>query len=115
MNRPGPETPPTPVEAALGEVLAAEGEAREAIAECRRRAEALTDAGRARARHIRARTEERIATLRGQADRSVKHRVAALGEETRALTTALVIDDAQRARLDRAIAALAAELTGGPP
>jgi F0F1-type ATP synthase membrane subunit b/b' len=115
MNRPAPETPPTPAEAALAQVLQAEREAREAVAECRRRAETIVDAGRARARRIQARSEERIAALHVRADRTVGRTVAALAAEAQSLATPLVLDDGQRARLDRAIANLAAEVTGGAP
>ncbi|MGD2064037.1 MAG: hypothetical protein PVF51_10705 [Nitrospirota bacterium] len=115
MNRPAPETPPTPAEAALGQVLQAERETREAVAECRRRAEAITETARGRAQHIRARTEQRIVALHARADRSVARTVAAVEAEARSLAIPLELDEAQRTGLDRAIATLAAELSGGPP
>jgi vacuolar-type H+-ATPase subunit H len=115
MNRPDPEPAPTPAETALDEVLAAERQAREAVAECRTRGEAIRDLGRARAQHIRARAEERIVALHARSDATVARTVAVIAEEARSLAGPVEPDDAQIARLDLAIATLAAELTGGAP
>jgi len=115
MNRPDPETAPTPAETALDEVLAAERRARDEVAECRSRGEAIRDLGRARAQHIRARAEERIAALHARSDVTVGRTVAAIAEEARSLAGPGEPDDAQLARLDQAITTLATELTGGSP
>jgi len=115
MNRPDPERAPTPAETALDEVLAAERQAREAVAECRSRGEAIRDLGRARAQHIRARAEERIAALHTRSDATVGRTVAALAAEARSLAGPGEPDEAQFGRLDLAVATLAAELTEGSP
>lgn len=110
--RPGPR-PDDPVEAAIGCVLGAEVAARTDIARTRDAARQSDEDARAAARALAARNAARIAAIRSAFARHVDAEVGALDRDADALATASPLDDADRERLARALAALAAKLTGG--
>jgi hypothetical protein len=102
------------VEAAIARVLAAEADARIAVQDARAAAEARAEAARAATRAIAQRTLSRIATVRMEFERRIAEDVAALNAEAEALAGAPTLSPAELAALERALAALAAELTGKP-
>lgn len=102
------------VEAAIARVLAAESGARVAVQEARDAAAARAEAARAAARSIGQRTLSRIATVRTEFDRRIAAEVAELNAEAEALAGAPTLSPAELAALERALAALAAEITGKP-
>lgn len=114
-----PPTPATPateadnqaVDAAINRVLLRERAAREAIAECQRRAEAILAAARAQARAVERRGEARETLLHARSDRRVEDQVSALLRQAPAPADALTAE--QRARLERAIQMLCDEMVGG--
>jgi hypothetical protein len=101
-----------PVELAIGRVLEAERAARQSIADERSSAEARRAAARAQALAIAGRAEGRLAAAR----RSIESRIAAREGEVDARIRALRADaappSAERARIDQAVAAVAAAITG---
>jgi hypothetical protein len=99
------------VEAAIARVLDAERDARTAVAECARRAEALRADARATERRIAERAAARIAAIRvGMADK-LAARLAAIEAHGVAADPQAVQDEAARQRLDDAVARLADELS----
>ena len=72
------------------------------------------EAARAAARSIAAHTQARIANVRAAFDRRVSSQVAAMDAEADALAATPALTMAEMASLERALAALAAELTGKP-
>jgi hypothetical protein len=103
------------VEAAIARVLACERDARDAIARAGREAAELAEAGRAAARAVGERTETRIRSVRAAFERRLAAELDALHAAEDAIVDDEPIAGDDLARLDRAIAALAAELTGGVP
>jgi hypothetical protein len=101
------------VEAAIARVLAAEADARIAVQDARAAAEARAEAARAATRSIAQRTLSRIAAARTEFDRRIAAEVADLNAEAEALAGAPTLSPAELAALERALAALANELTGG--
>jgi predicted component of type VI protein secretion system len=103
----------TAVEAAIARVLRAEREAHEAVDRATRDAEALNERARADARALAERTERRIQSVRAAYERKVTEEVAAIDAQAAAqdVQQALSVDDWRR--LERALEALAAALTGG--
>ena len=102
------------VDQAMNQVLAAEQRAREAVERCRAEASAIVGAAEKGARRITRRTERRI---------KAAHRIADDGVD-RVLHELLVTeagdgsdgaDDAERARVERAVAQLVDEIVGGSP
>lgn len=102
------------VEAAIARVLAAEAQARIAVQDAREAAEARAEAARAATRSIAQRTLARIASVRTEFDRRIAAQVAELNAEAAALAGAPTLSPAELAALERALAALATELTGKP-
>lgn len=102
------------VEAAIARVLAAEADARIAVEDARDAAEARAEAVRAASRSIAQRTLSRIASVRTEFDRRIAARVAELNAEAEALAGAPTPSPAELAALERALAALATEITGKP-
>lgn len=98
---------------AINQVLAAEQQARAALAAAREAASASVAEARLRARRIEQRADARITRLRSACQRWVAGRSAELNQQAEALRTAPTEDAARRARLAEAAARLAAELTGG--
>jgi hypothetical protein len=100
------------IEAAIARVLAAERAARDAVGRARNDGAAMTDAARAAARVLNERTERRIRTLHAAFDRKVGAALAAFELEATRLTMHQELSAGERARVERAVANLAAELTG---
>jgi len=108
-----PSSADAAVEAAISRVLDAERAAHEDVDRAARDAAAIAEAARATARAIIERNERRIRTLRTNFETRARHEVAAI--EARALEqdTRRELTPDDLARLQRAVAALARELTGG--
>jgi regulator of protease activity HflC (stomatin/prohibitin superfamily) len=100
------------VDLAINRVLGAEAEARDAIADCRRQAEALLARAEADARRIAERAERRIRDAQAIADRGIARALAAL-RESAAAEPGVGAPDAER--LEATVARLARELTEPPP
>ena len=106
--------PPTDaVEAAIVRVLAAERGARDAVARAKNDAAAMTEAARATVRILNERTECRIRALHIAFDRKVSAALAALEAEGADFATHHDLSADEQARIEQAVAKLAAELTGG--
>ena len=101
--------------AAIKRVLEAERDAGEAVASCEREARAIVDEARQRASRIAGRTTERIAAARGRVAARVADAVKHYETEAAALQTSAQIDQEARKKLEQAVAAVAAELTGEAP
>jgi hypothetical protein len=96
---------------AFNRILAAEAEARAAVADCQAQAaQRLADA-EARARRIAERTDQRLKLVHDTADRAVTAALAQLPPLTDA-HPAEALDTAAQARLRATIAALADEIIG---
>jgi hypothetical protein len=106
-------SPESAVEAAIKRVLDAEQAARESIATSRTEAAQVAERARAVARALAQRTHQRIRRLRAAFESHLEAEVGAI--EAQAL--ALAADDepgaADLERVERAVASLAAQLTGG--
>ena len=102
------------VEAAITRVLDAEAAARDAIVHARNEALEIAEQARARARRLALHRDERIRSVRAAFERKVAADVAALEAEAAALDARHDLAPAEIARLERAVAALAARLTGDP-
>ncbi len=109
------EPPPTQAaaEAAITRVLTAERDALETIAQALRDAEAMNENARAAARALGERTERRIRAVRGAFAARVAAEVAAIDAQAAAQDAGQPLSADELDRLERAVAALAAELTGG--
>jgi hypothetical protein len=111
------ESPPLDgaAEAAIGRVLAAEREARDAVQACRHASEAITVQAQLAARRITERCEQRLANARVALERSVAAAVAALDADTPQMEIPQQLSAEEIAAIDRAVRALAEELTGNAP
>ena len=97
------------VDRAFNRVLAAEAEAREQVAECRRQAAAILAAAEEQARRITSRADRRVRRAHRIADAGVERALA----ELHAATVEAVPENPERdalARLDRAIDDLVSEI-----
>jgi vacuolar-type H+-ATPase subunit H len=113
MSPDHPNSPEETDEAAINQVLEAECAARERIERARQEAaERIADARR-EARRIRERADARRVRLRSACQRRVAQRVAELERAAQAIEGTLPQQDERYARLDEAVARLAAALTGG--
>ncbi len=101
--------------AAIERVLEAERHASEAAASCEREARAIVDEARQHASRITERTSARIAAARGRVAARVADAVKHYETEAAALQTSAQIDEEARRKLEHAVAAVAAELTGEAP
>lgn len=104
-----------PAEAAIATVLLAEREAREAIERSKVEASQLAELARAGARAVAERTERRIRAVVGAFERELAQRLAEIDAEAALLRTPHELSADERAALDRAVGALARELTGAGP
>jgi len=100
-------------EAAITRVLNAERDAREAIAQATREAVTMQENARAAARALSERTERRIREVRAALAARLAAEVEAIDAQAAAQDAGQALGAAELARLERAVAALAAELTGG--
>ena len=101
------------IEAAIARVLAAERDAREAVARATRDADALNEKARADARALADRTERRIRSVRAAYERKVAAEIAAIDAQAASQDERQALSAEDLQRLERALGALAAELTGG--
>ena len=99
--------------AAMNRVLEAEQEAEQAVAECERQAQALLQAGYARAQRIAGRTDERISLLRMRSSDRVTRQIELMQRAERAEQQSASPEHPQATRLTAVVEALAAELSGG--
>jgi len=113
MVEPVPAIPA--VEGAIARVLAAERDAREALARARRDADALEERARADARALAERTERRIRATRAAYEARVSDEVAAIDAQAAAQDAIGPLSPDDLSGLERALEALAAELVGGTP
>jgi vacuolar-type H+-ATPase subunit H len=100
-------------EAAIHQVLEAERAARERIEGARQEAVGLIADARREARRIQERTDARVIRLRAACQRRVAQRAAELERAAQDMQSIPVQQDERYARLDEAVARLAAALTGG--
>lgn len=100
-------------EAAIDRVLAAEREAGDLVASATSEAGAIVEAARSAARAIAERNERRIRGLREAFAARAAREIAAIDAEVRAQDAKRELSPDDLARLERAVAALCVELTGG--
>jgi glycerol-3-phosphate O-acyltransferase len=99
------------VDAAIAQVLLAEREAREAVAQCARDAEAMVEQAHQRARTIARHAAHRTVRVQRWSAEALKRRLDELtAGQAQAARTVEAAEDSPRLR--RVIARLAAELTG---
>jgi hypothetical protein len=101
--------------AAIERVLEAERVATEAVASCEREARAIVDEARRSASRIAGRATARIALARNRAARRVADAARQCEAEAAALHETAQLDPANERRIGKAVAAVAAELTGEAP
>ena len=94
-------------------VLQAEAEARDAVADARSAAAAIDEAARERARRIGLVADRRIAAARAAFGAKTVAEVGALDAQAAALDVAGAPEPDEIARVERAVLALAASMTGG--
>jgi hypothetical protein len=100
------------VEDAVTRVLQAEAAARAAVDIARADAAQLAEHARAQARDLAERSRDRLARVRTRVDDCVRRELAAVDAEVRALPEHDEPDAAARLRVEHAVRALAAALTG---
>lgn len=100
-------------EAAMDAALEAEARAQEAVAECQRQADALVEETRRRARRIAERADDRITRIHTGCSEATDARVDAILARAEKEDEVSGPGTREREVLQAAIAALAAELTGG--
>ena len=99
--------------AAMNRVLEAERAAEEAVTECERQAQALLQAGYARAQRITACTDKRISLLRMRSIDRVTRQIEVMERAERAAQQDVSPEHPQAARLASIVEELVAELSGG--
>jgi hypothetical protein len=99
--------------AAMNRVLEAEQAAEQAIAECERQAQALLQAGYARAQRIVSRTDERISLLRMRSSEHVSRQIELRERAELAAEENESAGHPQSQRLNAVVEEVAAELSGG--
>lgn len=112
MNQPA--TSDLPVETAMARVLEAERQAHDAIAAAQAEAGHMAEAARAAQRRLAERTRERIARVHGAFAAAVQAELARIDAQAQALPAHDDPDADDLARLEQALAALAARLTEAP-
>jgi hypothetical protein len=109
------DTGNTAASAAMERVLEAERAARDAVAGCEREARAIVEEAHRSASRIAERTTARIAATRGRVAVRVTNAVSQCEAEAAALQATAQIEPGQERHIGRAVAAVAAELTGEAP
>jgi hypothetical protein len=102
-------------EHAISAVLGAERAARENIERAEQQAHELAELTRAQSRALAERTERRIRCLAAAFEAELAVRLAELDSQASHMAQAHVLGDDELASLERAVAALACELSGAPP
>jgi type II secretory pathway predicted ATPase ExeA len=105
--------PDDAVEAAIARVLDAEHSARDAVRDAGAAAAAMIEAARAAARTLAERTERRIGAVRARYEQKTTAEVVALDAEAAEVGAPHELTPDDLARLDAAVAELAARLTEG--
>lgn len=105
----------TPADRAIARVLAAERDARLAVAECAQQAERESQLARDTARRIAARGAERVTRVQEVAERQLAGALARVAVEREALAAHETDPAAIAERLQAAVARLANELSRGTP
>ena len=100
-------------DAAIDRVLAAEREARDLVGSATSEAAAIVEAARGAARAIAERNERRVRCLREAFAARAAREIAAIDAEIGAQDAKRELSPDDLARLERALAALSIELTGG--
>jgi vacuolar-type H+-ATPase subunit H len=109
-----PDAPATdPAVDAIGRVLLAEQQARQAIAQAQTDAGHAVEQARAAARALSDRTERRIRRVVAAFERASAQRLAEIAAEAAAVAQPHVPDRGELAALEQAVRALASRLTGG--
>jgi len=109
----GKERSERAVDAALARVLEADRTAQRALAAAREEGGRIAERARAQARRVAERARERIAGAQARVQAALQAELDALEAQARALPGHAEPDAAALARLERALHALAATLTGG--
>jgi vacuolar-type H+-ATPase subunit H len=104
-----------PAEEAMASVLRAEREAREAIERTQVEARQMAEAARSRARSVAERTERRIRAVVGAFKRELAQRLAEIDAEAAAIAQPHELSADEMSTLERAVRAMAQELTGARP
>lgn len=99
----------------MAQVLAAEAAARESVAQARTEAQHTSERSRAAVRALAERTQRRVRHLRAAFERTGDAEVAALQAQAEALSLPAEPGADDATRIDRAVARLVAQLTGGAP
>ena len=107
--------PDAAVETAITRVLQAEAAARDAVASARSAAGVIAEDARERVRRIAVATDRRIAAARAAFAARTGAEVAALDAQASALDAATISTADDVAKVEKAILALAASMTGGRP
>jgi vacuolar-type H+-ATPase subunit H len=112
MNEDSEHSRPAGASDAIERVLAAEAEANERVAECRRNAIRILEEARDKARRIERREEDRVSWVHAISDQSVDRAIEEIKGRASEFQTEPELDEESRARLDEVAEQLAAELTG---
>jgi vacuolar-type H+-ATPase subunit H len=104
-----------PADEAMATVLRAEREAREAIERTRVEADQMAEAARSSAREVTERTERRIRSVVGAFESELAQRLVEIDAEAASITRPHQLSAGELSALQRAVRALAQELTGARP
>lgn len=115
LNAPDRPAAGNTAEDAIATVLRAEREAREAIERTQVEATHVAERARADARSISERTERRIRAVVAAFEHELADRLAGLDAEAALIARPHALDANELAALDRAVSAIARELTGARP
>ncbi len=113
MSRKPPPPADTAVDEAIGRVLAAERAARDDVVNAASESAAIVDRAREAARAIAERTERRMHCVRERFAARTAREIADIDAEATAQDAARSLSTEDLVRLERAVAALCAELTTG--
>lgn len=104
-----------PAEEAMATVLRAERAARTTIEHARLEADQMAETARSSARAVAERTERRIRSVVGAFERELAQRLAEIEAEAAAIAQPHHLSADELSALERAVRALAQELTGARP
>jgi len=104
-----------PAAVAMATVLRAEREARDAIERTRVEAGQIAEAARSNARSVTERTERRIRSVVAAFERELAQRLAEIDGQAAAIAQPHVLSADELSALERAVHALAQQLTGARP
>jgi vacuolar-type H+-ATPase subunit H len=104
-----------PANSAVNRVLEAERLAKKAIEGCRQGAAEVVESARRQARRIVERTDARVSAVHIRCDLDVAQRKAEIDAAARNIPTDVDLTEQDLAKLDEAVEALAAQLSGAAP